>query len=159
MLWLTVWARSCLFIWLSTRVQQDDAEELFKQWTGNVPWLFSLLLMASNASRPSSEVVMADTGVAMPAAQIARAWLHMARSKGLGRDLQGPIQMPLNREIIVKEVWQVRVGRVGDERKNREREREREREKESSHFGSSVRTFVLGAVHPSWHWGGGTGLT
>ena len=39
------------------------------------------------------------------------------------------------------------------------REREREREGESSHFGSSVRTFVLGAVHPSWHWGGGTGLT
>eukprot|EP00439_Symbiodinium_sp_Y106_P061811 s580_g9.t1 len=71
-------------------VSPDDAEELFKQWTGNV--------------------VMADTGVAMPAAQIARAWLHMARSKGLGRDLQGPIQMPLNREIIVKEVWQVRVG-------------------------------------------------
>ena len=30
------------------------------------------------------KVVMADTGVAMPAAQIARAWLQMARSKGSG---------------------------------------------------------------------------
>ncbi|CAE7447262.1 unnamed protein product [Symbiodinium natans] len=44
--------------------KKDDAAELFKQWTGNV--------------------VMADTGVAMPAAQIARAWLQMARSKGHG---------------------------------------------------------------------------
>ena len=36
------------------------------------------------------------------------------------------------------------------------RAKQRER---AGHFGSSVRTFVLGAVHPSWHWGAGTGLT
>ena len=49
-----------------------------------------------------------------------------------------------------------RTEREGERERERYRESERERER---YFGSSVRTFVLGAVHPSWHWGGGTGLT
>ena len=73
--------------------------------------------------------MMADTGVAMPAAQIARAWLQMARSKGFSNsESQGSLVtvIGLNREIIVKKVWQGGVGRVGASEKERERERERE---------------------------------
>ena len=72
--------------------------------------------------------MMADTGVAMPAAQIARAWLQMARSKGFSNsESQGSLVtvIGLNREIIVKKVWQGGVGRVGaSEKEKRERERE-----------------------------------